>query len=394
MTLQSFLQEKIHEIKENDLYRTPVILERPGALRTIINGKEVLNLSSNNYLNYADHPEIKKAVIEAIELYGIGATGSRLISGTSPLHARLENKLASFKKTEAAMFLSTGYAANVSTIAALMDKNDVIFSDELNHASIIDGIKLSKAAKFIYNHADPHHLQTLLNEHRHHYKKAMIVTDTIFSMDGDKAPLEAIISLKNRYNSFLMVDEAHATGVFGENGAGIVDELGLSHHVEVQMGTTSKAVGIEGAYIAGSTELIDYLRHKSRGFVFSTAPSIATVAAVLKAIEFVELNKQDRIALWENINFFKHKLFELVHMGNIQLLKTDSAIFCLTVGNIRDTLKFQKKMMDEYSIFLSAIRPPTVATSRIRLCLSAQLTSQDLNYILNAIEQITLLGNR
>lgn len=387
MQLDDFLNKEIQEIQEQNLYRHLTILDYPASLRVKINNKKVLNLCSNNYLNYADNPIVKQAAVDALDGYGIGSTGSRLITGTSPLHSELEFKLANFKGTQAAMYLSCGYVANISTIAAILNDSDVVFSDELNHASIIDGIKLSRADKFIYKHNDIADLERLLKNNRARYSKAMIITDTIFSMDGDRAPLEELADLKEKYQAFMMIDEAHATGVIGNKGGGLSQHLGLTDKIEIHMGTLSKAVGVEGAYISGSERLIEYLRHKSRGFVFSTAPSPAIAGAIIKALDLIMEDSAAREKLWANIDYFKSKLIELEKKAKIQLIPTESAIFCFKVGDIRDTLLFQQNMFNEHNIFISAIRPPTVKTPRVRLCLCSNLNVDDLDFIIEAIKE-------
>lgn len=389
MQFEEFLNAQLDEIKSKNLYRNPLTLNYPAAKYFELEGRKILNLCSNNYLCYAEHPEIKQAAIEAINKYGTGSTGSRLITGTTPLHTLLEEKIAQFKNTEAAMFLSCGFIANISTIPALMHENDVIFSDELNHASIIDGIRQAKVDKYIYNHNDLNHLEDLLSANRNKYNKSLIITDTIFSMDGDTAPLKELVDLKKKFNSILMIDEAHATGVFGDTGAGLAQELNLTQDIDIHMGTFSKALGVEGAYIAGSKNLIEYLRHKSRGFIYSTAPSPAIVGAVIQAIELVQQDKERRQKLRKNIDYLKKRLKE-IQSEKFCLIPNNSAIFCFIIGNTEETMQFQKKMLEEKNIFAIAIRPPTVKTSRIRLCLNSELTKDELNQIILDINNCLL----
>ncbi|MEW5821247.1 MAG: pyridoxal phosphate-dependent aminotransferase family protein [Cyanobacteriota bacterium] len=385
MKLEKYIDSQLELVKKTNLLRTIDELNYPAALWVEMNGKQYLNLCSNNYLCYADHPEIKKAAIDAINSYGIGSTGSRLITGTSLLHSQLEDKIAEFKGCESAMFLSSGYVANLSTISAILNIDDVIFSDELNHASIIDGIKLSRANKFIYKHNNMQHLETLLKDNRHKFNKSMIVTDSIFSMDGDMADLNSLIELKNKYNSFLMIDEAHATGIIGKNGSGMASHLNVNNCIDISMGTFSKAAGVEGAYISGSSKLIDYLRHYSRGFVFSTAPSPAIAGAIIKSIELMTNDNFSRQKLWENVAYFKNNLSSI---AGLELIPNNSPIFCLIVGDTETTLLFQRQLLEDYRIFIKAIRPPTVKSSRIRLCLNSQLTCKELDFIINAIKSI------
>ena len=385
MKLDEILNKELDAIKKQGLYREIKVLDYPAALEVKINGKFYLNLASNNYLNYAEHPEIKEAAINAINKYGTGSTGSRLITGTTPLHDKLERTISNFKSTESAMFMSCGFITNVSTISALAGKQDVIFSDELNHASIIDGIRLSGAQKFIYKHNNTPELEELLKQHRQKYNRALIITDTIFSMDGDRADLVKLIELKNKYKCIIMVDEAHATGIYGKTGAGLAEELSLSKNIDIQMGTFSKAIGIEGGYIAGSKLLIDYLRHNSRGFIYSTAPSPAIAGAIIKAMEIVKEDRSSRELLKKHIDYFKSRIIELEKRTALSLIPTDSAIFCLNTGNVDNTMLFYKEMFEKHHILVSAIRPPTVKTSRIRICLSAGLTKASIERTLLAI---------
>jgi 8-amino-7-oxononanoate synthase len=386
MSFEAFLQKEIQNIKDKNLYRQINTLDYPASKFVKIEGKEYLNLCSNNYLALADHPEIKQAAIQAINKYGTGSTGSRLITGTTPLHTELEIALARFKGTQSALYMSSGFIANISTIAALMTEQDVIFSDELNHASIIDGIRLSRANKFIYPHNDMVTLKELLQAHRMNYKNALIITDTIFSMDGDRARLENIVELKDKYNCILMIDEAHATGILGIKGSGLAEELQLTEKIDIHMGTFSKAAGVEGGYIAGSQQLIEYLRHKSRGFIYSTAPSPGMAGAVLKALEIISTDTTIRAHLERNISYFKQELQSL-NPTIIKLFPTDSAIFCLHIGDTKETLAFQKRFMEHEHIFVSAIRPPTVKSSRIRICLNSALEINDLTRTIEAISK-------
>ena len=272
MNLYEHLKKELTQIKTDNLYRDFKILSSNSDAFVEYRGNKVLQMSSNNYLGLAGDPRISEAVIKAVEKYGVGSTGSRLISGTHKLHTELEEKLAELKETEKAIIFSTGYAANVGAISALLTEKDAVYSDELNHASIIDGIKLSRANKFIYKHRDTQDLERLLEENHKKYRFNVIISDSIFSMDGDIAPLKEIVAIKERYGAVLFLDEAHAFGIYGRNGQGLAHELGLNNKIDIQMGTLSKAAGSEGGYICGKSDIIDYLRNKSRSFVFSTAP--------------------------------------------------------------------------------------------------------------------------
>jgi len=386
MNFYEHLKENLTQIKTGNLYRDfKVFSSKPGAY-VEYNGKQVLQMSSNNYLGLAGDPRIIEAVIKAAEKYGTGSTGSRLISGTHKLHTELEEKLAELKETERALVFSTGYAANIGVISALLTDKDAVYSDELNHASIIDGIKLSGANKFIYKHCDTKDLERLLEENHKKYRFNVIITDSVFSMDGDITPLKEIVDLKEKYGAVLFLDEAHSFGVYREKGQGLAHELGLNDKIDIQMGTLSKAAGSEGGYIAGKAELIEYLINKSRSFIFSTASSIPAVAASIKAVEIIGNDKKLRKKHWENIKYLKSGLNKL----NLDLIYSESAIFCIKFDDIQKTLQISRDLLEKHKIMASCIRPPTVKTPRIRLCTMALHTKQDLDCVL---EKLALLND-
>lgn len=375
MNFYEFLNQNITELKKTNLYRNLKTLSSKSAAYVEYNGKHVLQMSSNNYLGLAGDTRISEAAVKAVKKYGVGSTGSRLISGTHKLHTELEEKLADFKETEKAIVFSTGYAANLGTISALLTAQDAVYSDELNHASIIDGIRLSGTNKFIYKHCDVEDLQRLLEENHKKYRFNVIITDSVFSMDGDIVPLKEIVSLKEKYNAVLYLDEAHAFGIYGGHGQGLAHKLGLNHKVDIQMGTLSKAAGSEGGYICGKSEPIEYLKNKARSFVFSTAPSIPAIAASIKAIEIIRSDYELREKLWENIEHFNTGL----KMNN------NSPIFCIKFDDIEQTLRISDELLEKHNIMASCIRPPTVKTPRIRLCVSAMHSKQDLDYVLEKL---------
>lgn len=386
MNFDTFIKSELENLKQNNLYRELTTLDVPSANWVEISNNMYINLSSNNYLNYAGNTVIKDAAIIAIQDYGIGSTGSRLITGTSTLHIKLEELVAEFKGTEKAIVYSCGYVANVSTIAAIAGPDDLILSDELNHASIIDGIKLSKANKLIYKHNDMTDLEEKLKQYSKKYNKCILITDTIFSMDGDIANMQAIVALKEKYNFTIMVDEAHATGIIGNKGAGIVSHYGLTDKIDIQMGTFSKALGVEGAYVAASEEIINFLINKSRGFIYSTASSPAVIGAVIAAIKLVMQDDKAREKLWWNVEYFKSKLKDIEKEGKISVVADQSPIFCLKAGDIVQTEKFQNYLLEEHNLYTKAIRPPTVESPRIRMCLNTNLSRSDLELILKAIK--------
>lgn len=384
MNFYEHLQIELNQIKHDHLYRDFKVLSSKPVAYVEYKGRKVLQMSSNNYLGLTGDQRISEAVIKAVKKYGVGSTGSRLISGTHKLHIELEEKLARLKGTEKAIVFSTGYAANIGAISALLTEKDAVYSDELNHASIIDGVKMSKANKFIYNHCNVQDLERLLEKNNKKYRLNVIITDSIFSMDGDKAPLKEIVNLKEKYNTVLFLDEAHAFGIFGSQGQGLAHELGLNEKIDIQMGTLSKAAGSEGGYICGKSELINYLRNKSRSFIFSTAPSIPAIAASIRAVEIIGEDHRLREKLWENIRYFKSGLNRL----NSGLMPSESAIFCIEFEDIEKTLKISQDLLEKHNIMASCIRPPTVKTPRIRLCTMALHTKEDLDYVLDKLSLI------
>lgn len=298
-----WLNQELADIRNKGLYRRLNTIESAQIPRIIKDSRELILLSSNNYLGLTDHPKVKKAAIDAVTEYGTGAGGSRLTSGNTDLYNLLEEKIARFKGTEAAIVFSTGYMANTGTITAMMNKGDLILSDELNHASIIDGCRLSHAEVKVYPHRDVSSIEKILQSSRH--QKKLIVTDGIFSMDGDIAPLPEIVEMAEKHDAIVMLDDAHATGVLGKHCGGTADHFNLK--VDINMGTLSKALGSMGGYIAGSNELIEYLRNKARSFIFTTALPPSAVAAASAAIEIIEKENPAK-KLWDNVALYRKGL--------------------------------------------------------------------------------------
>lgn len=379
-----FFQDEISSLKEKNLFRELKVVEGKNAERVVIHGREVLNLSSNNYLGLASHPRLREAAKEAIDRYGSSATSSRLIVGSMELHRRLEEQLAIFKGTEGALLFSTGYMANVGTIAAIVGRGDIVFSDRLNHASIVDGIILSQAGWKRYPHRDIESLRKLLEKHRDN-RRRLIITDTVFSMDGDIAPLPELVNLAQEYKCLVMVDEAHATGILGERGRGAVEHFHLEGKIDIQMGTLSKALGGFGAFISGPRELIDYLINKSRAFIYTTAPPPAVAAAGLAALRLIDEEPERRERLWENVRFFRESLQNLgFHTGDSQ-----TQIVPILVGDNRLTMTFSQRLFQE-GVYIPGIRPPTVprGEGRLRVSLMATHTRPDLEKALGAMEKV------
>jgi 8-amino-7-oxononanoate synthase len=347
--------------------------------RIIKDGRELILLSSNNYLGLTNHPKVKRAALEAVEHYGTGSGGSRLTTGNHGLYGSLEERIAKFKGTEDAIVFSTGYMANIGTIPALMGKGDLILSDERNHASIIDGCRLSHADVVVYPHRDTACMEKMLRNSKHH--KKLIVTDGIFSMDGDLVPLPEISELAKNYDAMVMVDDAHATGVLGKHRRGTPDYFNVD--VDINMGTLSKALASIGGYVAGSGELIDYLRNKARAFIYSTALPPPAVAAAKAAIDVIE-DENPAEKLWQNIAIYKKGLKD---MGIT--ITSETQIIPLMTGGTEVTVKAASELL-RLEVFAQGIRPPTVpeGKGRIRTSLMATHSEQDIKEALLAISII------
>ncbi|MDK2986565.1 MAG: glycine C-acetyltransferase, partial [Clostridia bacterium] len=341
-TLDKVLTEKITELKKQKLFRELKIIENSQGPRVRIDGKEVINLSSNNYLGLATHPKMIEKAQKATKELGVGSGAVRTIAGTLKIHQELEEKLADFKHTEAVLVFQSGFTCNMGVIEPLLSKEDVILSDELNHASIIDGIRLSKADKKIYKHSDMESLEEQL-KNTQSYRLKLIVTDGVFSMDGDIAKLPEIVQLAEKYDAFVMVDDAHSSGVLGRNGRGSVDHFNLNGRVDIQVGTLSKAIGVLGGYIAGSKKLIDYLRHRGRPFLFSTSHPPGVVAANIAAIDILLEEPQLVDKLWDNAKYFKRGLNQLgFNTGN-----SETPITPVIVGQGELAMKLSDMLFEE-----------------------------------------------
>ena len=377
-----FLDE-LKRIKESGLYRQMKYLQSPQQPYVKIAGKSYLMLSSNSYLGLCNDQRLKQAAMDAMEKYGVGSGGSRLTTGSYEVHKKLEDEIAAFKGAEAALLFNTGYMANVGAISSIAGKDWVIFSDRFNHASIIDGCRLSGAEIIIYEHCDASDLET--KAHSHRGRRALVVTDGLFSVDGDIAPLPEIVQVAKKYNMLLMVDDAHATGVLGENGGGTADYFGLQNEIDIQMGTFSKALASEGGFIAGNRGLIDYLANKARSFIFSTALAPATVAVSLRALEIVQAEPRLRQSLIANSAWFREKLREI----GFEIMDFPTPIISIVLGPPDLTVNFSNRLMGE-NIFVSAIRPPTVpqGTSRLRINLMAIHTADDLAPVIDSMASI------
>ncbi|SJK84174.1 glycine C-acetyltransferase [Cuniculiplasma divulgatum] len=384
MTSLEWVDQELENLKNEGRYVPIRILETSQGAHVKIEGKEVLNMCSNNYLGLANNPEVKKAVVEAIDEYGIGAGAVRSIAGTMEIHMKLEEKVASFKHMESALVYQGGLLANLGTIPVLVSKEDVIFSEELNHASIIDGMRLSSAKRYVYDHMSVENLEKNLKEHRKEGKRSLIVTDGVFSMDGDIAPVKEIQELKDKYDTMFYVDDAHGEGVLGKNGRGIVDHFGLQGKVEIEMGTFSKALGSMGGFVAGSQKLIDLLKQRARPFLFSSALNPGDTAGVLKSIEIMERDDSLVKKLWENANFLQKGFRD----AGFRLTSTKTPITPVVIGDEKKTLELSNYLYKNEGVFASPIVFPTVAkgVARIRVMPSAVHSKDDLKRTLEAFE--------
>jgi len=373
-----FLSRELAALDQKQLRRRLRPVSGAQDRRIVLDGKDVLNFCSNNYLGLANDPRLRQAAMDGMQAEGFGSGASRLVCGNMGAYQCLEQELARIKKTESALVFSTGYMANVGIISSLFGRDDIIFADRLNHASIVDGIILSQAKFKRYPHRDMEGLEQMLKESSG-YKKKAIITDTVFSMDGDIAPLERIVELAEQYECLVMVDEAHALGVLGKNGVGAVEHFGLEGRIDIQMGTLSKAAGSFGAYVCGSQALVDLLVNKARSFIYTTGMPPAVAAASLKGVEIIVREPQRRAQLWANTN---HVLAGLRRLG-FDTLNTQTPIIPVMVRDARLAVRFSEKLFEQ-GIFVSAIRPPTVPlnTARLRLTVMATHTREDLDFLL------------
>lgn len=384
--LAKFLTENLEDLKGKGLYNVIDPLESANGPMITINGKELVNLSSNNYLGLATDSRLKEAATEAIQQFGVGAGAVRTINGTLKLHLELEEKLAQFKQTEAAIAYQSGFNCNMAAISGIMDKDDAILSDELNHASIIDGCRLSRAKIIRYNHSDMDDLRVKAKEATESglYNKVMVITDGVFSMDGDIAKLPEIVQIAEEFDLITYVDDAHGSGVLGK-GAGTVKHFGLSDKVDLQIGTLSKAIGVVGGYVAGKQDLIDWLKVRSRPFLFSTSLTPADVAASIRAIELLTESSELNEKLWENANYLKAGLVKL----GFNIGDSETPITPCIIGEEVKTQEFSKRLYEE-GVYAKSIVFPTVprGTGRVRNMPSAAHTKEMLDQALVIYERV------
>jgi glycine C-acetyltransferase len=371
-----WIQDELQKLKDDGLYNRIRTLSSPQGSWLVVDGKRVLNFCSNNYLGLANHPLIIEAAQEAVKKFGVGPAAVRTIAGTMDLHLELERRLAAFKGVEAAITFQSGFMANMGTIPALAGKQDAIFSDELNHASIIDGCRLSGAKIIRYAHCNPQDLERVMSEERSKYPRAMVITDGVFSMDGDMAPLDKIYEVVKKYDAILMVDDAHGEGVVGRGGRGIVDHYGLHGKVDVEVGTLSKAFGVVGGVSAGNPVVVEWLRQRGRPFLFSSAMTVPDVAACLAALDILEHSTELVDKLWENTRYFKDEMRRL----GFDTGSSTTPITPIMLGEAPLAQQFSRELF-ENGVFAMSIGFPTVprGKARIRVMISASHSKEDLD---------------
>ena len=395
--LDLFTKDALEAARANNTYRTLRHILSPEASHVTIAGKDTVLLASNSYLDLANVPELKQAMADAVLEWGTGSGGARLTTGNKTPHDELEEFIAKFKGEEAAIAFNTGYMANVGTISALCGKNDFIFSDELNHASIIDGIRLSRAKCFVYKHNDMADLERVISaakaefcareklaENAFSNFRGLIVTDAVFSMDGDLANLPELLRIAKAHGVLLMIDEAHATGVLGRTGRGLAEHYNCEH-ADVTVGTLSKAVAAEGGFVAGSKQLIEFLKNKSRSFIFTTAMAPAVAAAALRNLQFIDAHPERVQQLRDNVEFF----CDALRLHGLQVPQTESAIIPIIIGDEAKALRISETLQNE-GVLIPAIRYPTVAKgqARLRASLMATHTKEELEFAAAKIAEI------
>jgi glycine C-acetyltransferase len=385
MSKLDWVTQEIAGLKEQGLYNRIRTIGSPQGAWLTVDGKNVLNFCSNNYLGLANHPKLVEAAKEATKKYGVGPAAVRSIAGTMDLHVQLEQRLAKFKGAEDVITFQSGFTANLGTIPALVGKEDVIFSDRLNHASIIDGCRLSGAKIVAYEHNDPSALEDAIKEHASKYRRALIVTDGVFSMDGDVAPLPALYEVAQKYDILFMVDDAHGEGVLGKGGRGIVDHFNLHGKIDVEVGTMSKAFGVVGGMVAGKKEIVEWLRQRGRPFLFSSAVTAPDAAACLAAVDLLEASTELVDKLWANAKYFKEEMKKL----GFDTGMSETPITPVMLGEAPLAQQFSRELFEE-GVFAMAIGYPTVpqGKARIRVMISAAHDNDDLGKGLDAFAKV------
>ena len=375
-----WLEKSLTSIHRANWYRSVKTIDGLTGATVLLDGRKVINFASNDYLGLAGDERLIQAAIAATKDYGTGSTGSRLLSGHRYLHRQLEQAIASLKQTEDALVFSSGYLANLGTISALVGQKDLILGDKYNHSSLKNGAKLSSATTIEYGHNDIQDLVTKLHQYRSQYRRCLITTDSVFSMDGDFCLLPELLSLAEEFNCMLLVDEAHATGVMGETGAGCVEYFGCTGRELIQIGTLSKALGSLGGYVAGSNRLIDFLRNRAATWIYTTGLSPADTAAAIRAIEIIKIEPQRKEKLWGNVKYLQQELSKL------NLIPSQSPIICIDLSSPKTAL-VRAKQLQTAGIFAPAIRPPTVPTSRLRISVMATHQPEHLQKLVRVLRE-------
>jgi len=381
----AFIDAEMERLRREGLFINIRVMGSPADARMVVDGRRVLNLCTNNYLGLANHPQIKAAAKEAIDRWGVGPAAVRTIAGTQELHVELERRLAQFKGVEDALFVQSGFCANQAVIPALVGREDVIFSDRLNHASIIDGCRLSGAKIIVYEHGDADDARRQIATHLGQYRRGMLITDGVFSMDGDIAPLNELCAIAEEYGVITMVDDAHGEGVLGRGGRGIVDHFGLHGRIDVEIGTLSKAFGVVGGVIAGRKRIIDFIRQKARPLLFSSATTPADTAACLAAVDLLENSTELVDRLWANTRRFQAEMRRL----GFDLGRTQTPITPVLLGEATLARRFSQRLFEE-GVFAMPIAYPTVplGAARIRVMMSAALSEADLDDGIGAFARV------
>ncbi|MBU1932391.1 MAG: 8-amino-7-oxononanoate synthase [Candidatus Omnitrophica bacterium] len=369
--LDFLLRQELGGLRRHGLFREMKRIDSAQGPVVNIDGREVILLSSNNYLGLATHPEVIKAQIDALREFGTGSCASRLISGNMNLHEELERRIAAFKHEESAIVFSTGYMANLGTISSLVGEGDLVICDKLNHASIIDGVRLSRARLRTYPHKNLRKLKDILEKEKW-YKKKLIITDGVFSMDGDIAFIPDLVKLSTEFNAILMVDDAHATGVLGQTGRGTCEHFNVKTGVDIQMGTLSKAFGLLGGYITGSSSLTEYIRNRARSFIYTTGLPPTIAAGCIKAIEIAEKGEDLRKRLWRNATKMRRALKEL----GFDTMESETQIIPVLTGDVSNTMRTAERLF-EMGVFAPGVRPPTVPKNKCRIRVSIMATHKD-----------------
>jgi len=384
------LSVQLDDLKQRGTYFKLRVLDDVQGPVCTYDGKKVINLASNNYLGLCDHPKLREAAIDATKKFGVGSGAVRTIAGTMKIHMDLEEKIARFKNVEACVVFQSGFTANAGTVSSILGKEDFIISDELNHASIIDGARLSRAKIKVFRHKDAAHAEEILKEIQNEPGHKLIITDGVFSMDGDIGPIDKLCDLADKYGAIMMVDDAHASGVLGRNGRGSVDHFSCHGRVDVQVGTLSKAIGALGGYVCGSRDLIDYLYHRARPFLFSTSHPPSVAATCIAAFDLLEQEPERIERLWDNTRYFKAELGRIgFDIGGVTTPASETPITPIIIGDGKKTMEFSKALFDA-GVMATGIAFPTVAEgkARIRTIMTSEHTKDQLDHALETLEKV------